>query len=393
MGADNVAAENEARVSVNQDFNKSVRLIHGKSFAIGPHKGFPGLEIQSWFTTLFLSHAHHRAFGYREHGTRNHTEVDIRAPERDKSLRLGCMGEHTAAVDVTDCIQAFRSGNFHGIIDHDSSTVPLLDYLVKSIRHNRPTADSHHDGCRADWLGFPFAFVGHSPFRRVNSCHAGTRDNVDATTFQRHAQPLGNLAVKRRQNLLAILDYRNFCAESREYRCKLNPDNAATYYYKWLGGEISPWQQPVARNGIFRSGNIERGRARACRDNHLGSSIGLAVYLDGRLVDKPRLARHDVDPFEQHRYPFAQLSDNLVLAGNHPLHTHRRGDRLGSDTELRGIGKGQRGIGWPAETFGRDTSAVKTSPPKFSTLDKSDRQPLPEGLDGCIVAAGARSYY
>ena len=152
------------------------------------------------------------------------------------ALCAGGMGEHHAAVHVTDGINALDVGH-HVVVHFDASTANGNTHGLNSLRQHGLASNRHQHLLSSHTLRLAFEFKGNGEtvFALSDAIDGSTGDNLDATFAQDGFQPLGHILVKRRQNFLAVLDNGYLDTKCAEHGGKLHADDTATHDAQTLG--------------------------------------------------------------------------------------------------------------------------------------------------------------
>ena len=152
------------------------------------------------------------------------------------SLCAGGVGEHHAAVHVTDGINALDVGH-HVVVHFDATAAYGNTHSLNSLRQHGLASHGHQNLLGSHALRLAFELIGHGKtvVALGDAVDGSAGDDLDATFAQDGFQPLGYILVKRRQDFLAVLDYSHLDAKRAEHGGKLHAYNAATHDAEALG--------------------------------------------------------------------------------------------------------------------------------------------------------------
>ena len=258
MGAIGMTTQNHP-VSIAEEFQHTLRGIHGERLAVGTPKGFLAGVGNALCFELVLSGADTGCLGFGEDGCGHDVEADIVLLAEDMvhgadGLHLSGMGEHLTAVDVADGVKPFAYLEI------------LIDICI--ALHTRFAACGHQDDVSID-VGDVF--------------NSGLHLEGDALLLQVFTQTFGDVAIEGRQTFLQVLDDGDLGAEAMEHTGELHTDDACTDDGEALGEGVEVQEAcGIDHTGIFLTLDGEPFGFRACGDDDIGG----CEFIDGVRINE-----------------------------------------------------------------------------------------------------------
>src|SRR5690606_128751 len=243
------------------------------------------------------------------------------------------VGQHQAAYHVTDGVHA-RYRRSAMIIDiHIAAFVQINTGIgSQQIGSNRATANGNDQLVESHFLialGIS-ELDGDFLTLHFGRGHACTQQHLEALLGVDFQGFLGQLLIRRGQELVQRLDNGYICAQARPDRAQLQTDNASADHAQTGRNALEVQGTGKVDDDLLvhrRRGDLHRTRARG-QDHVLGGQhFAAAVFLgDLDLLASQQLAVALVDSnavgLEQTGDAAGEVSDDLVLAGYHRANVH-----------------------------------------------------------------------
>ena len=166
-----------------------------------------------------------------EDGRRHHLVADVAGLAENvvhhvEALELSSMGQHALSVDITDGIDARDVGL--EVVVHLNAALGEVDACPFQAQPLDVGLTSGGDEDEVGLYGLLLTLTLEGHGIAADSLHASLHIELHAPFADLLAQPLGDVAVERRQAFLQELHHRHLRAEAAEGRCKLHSDDACS---------------------------------------------------------------------------------------------------------------------------------------------------------------------